>query len=216
MAITIAREELRESILDAANRLLARYGYRKMTMDDVATEAGIGKGTIYLCFPSKEEVALSTIDRLVERWLERMREIARTQGDPRERLRQMLVERVMYRFDHHSHGTQSIDELMSALRASFLARRERYFESEAAELAHAIEDGVARGQFRGGDPLAIARAFVVATNGLLPSSLSPAELGNRDHVAARAEHVAHLLLFGLSPSTERPVDGKHSGGDSPS
>ena len=33
-------------IIAAADRLLARYGYRRMTVDDIAREADIGKGTI--------------------------------------------------------------------------------------------------------------------------------------------------------------------------
>jgi len=202
MAITIAREEIREAILDAANRLLARYGYRKMTMDDVATEAGIGKGTIYLCFPSKEEVALSTIDRLVERLLERMREIAAGEGNPRERLRRLLVERVLYRFDHRSHGSQSIDELVSALRTPFLARRERHFEAEAAVLASVLTEVRATESITMDDPLTGGRALVVATNGLLPGSLTPRELDDRTLVAARTERVARLLLFGLSHETQ--------------
>ena len=48
-------------------------GYRKMTMEDVAKEAGIGKRTIYVHFPSKEEVALASIDRVVDRLTSRLR-----------------------------------------------------------------------------------------------------------------------------------------------
>ncbi len=58
--------DLRSRVLDATDRLLARYGYRKMTVDDIAAEAGIGKGTVYLAFSSKEDVALSCIDRMVD------------------------------------------------------------------------------------------------------------------------------------------------------
>ena len=58
---------VRDRILDATNGLLARYGYRKMSMTDLAREAGVGKGTLYLYFSSKEDVALSSIDRLVEK-----------------------------------------------------------------------------------------------------------------------------------------------------
>ncbi len=36
---------MRDKILDATERLLARYGYAKMTVEDIAREAGIGKGT---------------------------------------------------------------------------------------------------------------------------------------------------------------------------
>lgn len=40
-------------ILDAADRLFARFGYRRTAMDDVAAEAGVAKGTLYLYFDSK-------------------------------------------------------------------------------------------------------------------------------------------------------------------
>ena len=36
---------MRDKILDATERLLSRYGYAKMTVEDIAREAGIGKGT---------------------------------------------------------------------------------------------------------------------------------------------------------------------------
>ena len=70
------RLEIRDAILDATERLLARYGYRKMTVEDIAREVGVGKGTIYLHFPSKEEVVLSHVDRIVDRLKERLRAIA--------------------------------------------------------------------------------------------------------------------------------------------
>ena len=60
------REDIRDLILDAVGGLLAAYGYGKMTMQDVARQVGIGKGTIYLHFPSKEELVLAHIDRIAE------------------------------------------------------------------------------------------------------------------------------------------------------
>jgi AcrR family transcriptional regulator len=50
-------ESRRAVILDAALRVFGQYGYRRTSMDDIAREAGIGKGTIYLSFASKEEVS---------------------------------------------------------------------------------------------------------------------------------------------------------------
>jgi len=76
MAAIAPKETVRDAILDATNRLLARFGYRKMTVEDIAAEAGIGKGTVYLHFSSKEEVVLSHVDRLVDRLKERLREIS--------------------------------------------------------------------------------------------------------------------------------------------
>ena len=71
---------MRDRILDATESLLTRLGYRKMTMDDVAQEAGIGKRTIYVHFPSKEEVALASIDRVVDRLTTRLSELAQGGG----------------------------------------------------------------------------------------------------------------------------------------
>src|SRR5579859_1688694 len=90
MTATALRGDLRGKILDATERLLARYGYRKMTMEDIALEAGVAKRTIYLHFPSKEEVALCSIDRVVERLLEELRAIACVETTPEHKVRQML------------------------------------------------------------------------------------------------------------------------------
>src|SRR4029077_9511472 len=87
-----------ELILDAADRLLTRYGYKKMTIDDLAQEVGIGKGSIYLHFSSKEEIALSHIDRIIERLKANLRAIAERRDKVRKRLGDMLIERVLFRF----------------------------------------------------------------------------------------------------------------------
>jgi AcrR family transcriptional regulator len=52
-----------ERILDAATALLVRWGYRKTSIDDVAREAGIGKGTIYLHWKSKNDLFRAAIWR---------------------------------------------------------------------------------------------------------------------------------------------------------
>ncbi|MDQ3950529.1 MAG: TetR/AcrR family transcriptional regulator, partial [Gemmatimonadota bacterium] len=56
------KEAQRQRIIAAADRLLARQGFRGTTMEDVATAAGIGKGTTYLYFRSKQELALAVVD----------------------------------------------------------------------------------------------------------------------------------------------------------
>ncbi|WP_217550965.1 TetR/AcrR family transcriptional regulator, partial [Pantoea sp. GbtcB22] len=83
---------------------------------DIAIEVGIGKGTIYLHFTSKEEIVLSHIDRIVERTKEQLRQISRSDATAAERLRSMLLTRVMFRFDSIQHYTQSLSDLLAALR----------------------------------------------------------------------------------------------------
>jgi len=194
----------RDRILDAADRLLARYGYRKMTVDDIAQEAGIGKGTVYLSFPAKEEIALCCIDRMVDRLIDRLRAIASGTGTVESRLRSMLRERVLHRFDYARDHAASIDAMLGAVRPALLARRAKYFRAEAV-----VFEALLAEERRARDPVATSRAIdaealVTATNALLPYSLSTRELGNRRDLERRVDAVADLLVRGLHPASGRP------------
>jgi AcrR family transcriptional regulator len=188
----------RDLILDAAERLIGVLGYSKTTMDDVARAAGVGKRTIYVHFPSKEEVVLSTIDRIVDRLVERLREHAAGPGPAAARLRAMLVERVLFRFDSVRNYSHGLDELFASLRPAYLARRERYFASEAEVFAGVLHNANASGEMNASDPEATAQALLLATNSLLPYALSARELGRRVDVERQVLRLAELLLFGLS------------------
>jgi AcrR family transcriptional regulator len=168
-----------------------------MTVEDVANEAGIGKGTVYLHFPSKEEVVLSHVDRIVRRVVEKLEAIGGNHSPPAERLREMLLLRVMLRFDAVQHYTQSISEVLRDLRSSLLKRRERHFEQEAKVLAAVLKEGQRANVFRRVDAPATARVLIAATNSLLPFSLSAHELGKRREVHATASRIAELLVDGL-------------------
>ncbi|HRH42610.1 MAG TPA: TetR/AcrR family transcriptional regulator [Pyrinomonadaceae bacterium] len=67
----------REAILRAAIKVFARNGYFNSKVSDIAGEAGIADGTVYLYFKSKEEVLHSVFDRAMEEFInEGKREIA--------------------------------------------------------------------------------------------------------------------------------------------
>src|SRR5687767_4614778 len=149
----------RDRILDAAERLLGRYGYRKMTVDDIAAEAGIGKGTVYLSFPSKEEVVLSTVDRIVERVWTAMEEAAARDAPAPDRLRAMLRARVVVRFEAVGAYSASLNDLLGGIRAALLARRVRHFEREIAVLARVIASGQDAGELAAGAPRRMGRAL---------------------------------------------------------
>lgn len=191
------QKSTRDAILDATDRLLTRYGYKKMTIDDLAREVGIGKGSVYLHFTSKEEIALSHIDRIIDRLKEKLSAIAATDVPARERLHQMLVERVVFRFDSVQHYTQNLNDMLSRIRMKLLERRRRYFKEEAKIISRVVAEGQRRGEFIEGDPFEIADAFLLATNALLPYSLSTVELGNRQEVEQNAGRIARLLLTGI-------------------
>lgn len=187
----------RDAILDATDRLLAEFGYKKMTIDDLAREVGIGKGSIYLHFTSKEEIALSHIDRIIERLKSNLFEIAQRPLSVDKRIRAMLLERVLFRFDSVQHYSQSMDELLATLRTRLLERRKRYFEQEARIFESVIAEGQKAKIFAGGDALDVARTFLAATNSLLPYNLSADELGDRSEIERMASKIADILLRGI-------------------
>jgi len=197
MRDTFQTRTTRDAILDATDSLLARYGYKKMTIDDLAREVGIGKGSVYLHFTSKEEIALSHIDRIIERLKSKLEAIAEKPLPANERLKKMLIERVLYRFDSVQHYTQSLNELLSYLRPKLLERRKRYFEEEAGIFAAVISEGQALSVFAAGNAVDLAQTLITATNALLPYSLSVFELGDRKEVAARTRKTADILIRGL-------------------
>ena len=197
MKIATRTKTTRDAILDATDRLLARYGYKKMTIDDLAREVGIGKGSVYLHFSSKEELALSHIDRMIERLKAALLRTAESSAPATARLREMLTNRVLYRFDNVQHYSQSLNELLAHLRPKLLERREQYFEEEARIFASVIGEGQVAGALAPGDSLDLARTLVTATNSLLPYSLSAIELGDRGDLAERVKKTADLLIRGL-------------------
>jgi AcrR family transcriptional regulator len=76
------REERAERILNVAAELLLRHGYRRVTIDDVAAGADIGKGTVYLHWNTREELFRAVFEREVH---QAMRELLQALGqDPQE------------------------------------------------------------------------------------------------------------------------------------
>jgi len=60
------KQERHDAILDAAERLLERAPERVANVAEVADEAGLAKGTVYLYFPSKDELLLAVHERRVD------------------------------------------------------------------------------------------------------------------------------------------------------
>jgi AcrR family transcriptional regulator len=59
-------ESREQAILEATNRLLSEKGYEQMVMDDIATEVGIAKGSLYRHFQSKEDLAAAVMLQLLK------------------------------------------------------------------------------------------------------------------------------------------------------
>jgi AcrR family transcriptional regulator len=205
----IARQpNIRELILDGVDVMLARFGYPKMTMEDLAGQVGIGKGTIYLHFPGKKELALAHVDRIAERLLLRLREISAGLDSPQKRIRGMLVARVLFRFDSVVHYSQNLNDLLSSVRKELLIRRQGHFEKEAQELARVLAEGRKLGVFSCADCRSMAWLLIWSTNSMLPFNLTARELGKRDELEERVSRLAELLLKGLLQRSQEKVKPK--------
>ncbi len=191
------KPDVRETVMEATDRLFQRYGYRKTTVEDIAQEARISRATFYLYFRSKEEVALAWLDRYYERLHEAMRSIGGREGAPGARIREMLTLRVRFGLDSAERYSQSIDDLFAGLRAELLAKRAYHQDSEARIVSNVLAEGAARGEFEVPDPDNVARAMVLAMNALLPFNLSDAQRADRAGVEAMARSLADLLLRGV-------------------
>ena len=88
-AASASSADKRELILGAATKVFARSGYFNSKVADIAAEAGIADGTVYLYFKSKDEILHSIFDRAMERFIgEGQRQLAEL-ATPVERLRKI-------------------------------------------------------------------------------------------------------------------------------
>src|SRR5438552_5682769 len=79
----------RETLLRAAIRVFAHNGYFNSKVADIAREAGVADGTVYLYFKSKEEILHSVFDKSMEDAIADGRKRLEGVNDPREKLRRI-------------------------------------------------------------------------------------------------------------------------------
>lgn len=81
----------RLKILQAATSLFLRQGYKKTSVGEVAAEAGVAKGTVYLYFATKIELWIAAVAVEKREFVERMKPVFSDELEPRARLKQFLV-----------------------------------------------------------------------------------------------------------------------------
>ena len=87
--------------------------------------------------------------------------------------------------------------MLAALRPKLLARRKNHFDQETKIFASVINQGQKEKVFAQGNALEIAETFLLATNSLLPYSLSTTELGERHEIEKKTKRLASLLVKGI-------------------
>jgi AcrR family transcriptional regulator len=118
------RGERRQAIVAAATRLFAEVGYAQCEMDRVATDLGVAKGTLYLYFPSKEELFYACVDSGMKELQEAVQQATADLTDRLDRIRRGIYAYLKF-FDEHP----DLIELFIQERARFKDRkRPTYFE----------------------------------------------------------------------------------------
>ncbi len=90
----------REEILAAAATVFAEHGYRATDVQQIADHAGVGKGTVYRHFPTKEELFLAALDASLRQLLERMTDVRTRHSDPLDQMYAAAHAYLEY-FDQH-------------------------------------------------------------------------------------------------------------------
>src|SRR6185369_16655443 len=90
----------RESIQQAVIRLMCREGLKSVTMERVAQEVGIAKGTVYLHYRDKQELLDEVKSSAVAPMMKAVEDILRGDGAPDVRLRAFALAYLKY-FDEH-------------------------------------------------------------------------------------------------------------------
>jgi AcrR family transcriptional regulator len=139
-----APKEKYDAILAAAKQLFGHYGYRRTSIDDIAQEARIAKGTVYLYFKSKEEIFRALCQQLLDTVLSAAEEACRATGPIEQRLRQMLAAKFDYLFElvHRSIHARELIDAKNQLSADIFSQADRrYLRMLSAVIAEAAERG---------------------------------------------------------------------------
>ncbi len=84
------KEQKREAILDSAIKVFAEKGFHGSRISDVAKEAGVAEGTIYLYFKSKDDLLLSVFSKRVGAFVEDVNRYIALQKTPGDKLRAIV------------------------------------------------------------------------------------------------------------------------------
>jgi AcrR family transcriptional regulator len=170
-------ESRRAVILDAALEMFGQYGYRRTSMDDIAREAGIAKGTIYLSFASKEDVFQALSQRLSQRMLAGAETASRRPGTTADKLAAMhaawfgTYAETIHRSPHAAE-LLDVKHRLSADRVTDAASRyKRLVRDVLAEAAAAAELDL---ELPGLTADTAAELLIASARGLTSSAASPA------------------------------------------
>lgn len=135
-------------VVDAARRCFGRYGYRKTSMDDVASAAGVAKGTVYLYCTNKQDLYVRAIESDVREW---MGELAGALGDTDRSATEIMLEMAARDARFGERHPLAAELLTGSAHLHVPAATDRLAELRALGLSQVVAVlrlGIEQGEFR--------------------------------------------------------------------
>jgi AcrR family transcriptional regulator len=158
------RQEYRQAILKAAEKVVAQKGYSAMTMDDVAREAEFSKATLYHYFKGKGELILQIIESFFDEVKDGLGRVSRLKVSARERLKQGIYFYLQFNLEKENISRVLMMDRSFIEKLKIFVTGENKLTSEAdrrfinslkakrreilADVAQILRDGVENREFR--------------------------------------------------------------------
>jgi AcrR family transcriptional regulator len=161
----------RLGILKAAGRRFRHFGVKKTTMQEIARDAGVAVGTLYLYFKNKDDLLVAGTEEYIARHRRRAEAILASGAPAGDKLRRYVLDRFRASRATRAGGFRSGAEL---LREVLRVRPERRLEEGRMMIeyfARILRQGIEAGEFHSDDPDRDARVFLLSLAFLFPSAL---------------------------------------------
>jgi TetR/AcrR family fatty acid metabolism transcriptional regulator len=193
---SIAVEDRRRQILDAAVRVFARNGYHGSRVGDIATEAGVAHGLLYHYFASKDEVLETVFRDNFGELLDRFRAVADADEPASEKLEG--IAKILLRTWRNDPALVTV-MVREVARSPQLQAQVDEVRQAFAIIERVIEQGQAEGSFRRDVDARLASWIVYGGLEEVLTGWVLGQLPDGDEEVARAERTAiDLALGGLT------------------
>lgn len=188
----------RSAILEAARAVFARQGYANTVVEDIAAQAGIGKGTLYLYFPSKEQIYLGAFLEDARRLDAESRQAMAEAQSWRDKLRAYVEVRLRFVDTKQDFLRIYMTEFRSMCMQGkpLSSELHRLGEEGEAQLAQMFAAAAAKGEIRPVDPELAAQTVSDITRGLIERRLRQ---GDRQPGDSDRAFALDLLCRALEP-----------------
>ncbi len=191
----------RQDIIDAIAATLVNEGMQGFTMDKVAAEAGVAKGTLYTHFKSKEEAIEVTINTIVDPLASALDDIVGSDASPSNKLRRYTTLNFIF-FDDH----RDLFRVILYDREQAHGPKERFHDSRywafVQKLASIFEEGINNGDFLSLPCLKVAAMFIEANLSMVVQRLAGSTTGN---IEEDVDLVMKVFLQGILSNPTKEI-----------